>query len=278
MNLYRQICRQLSNNVGTGEASAITFILLQHTCNLTKNDILLGIDDNISAEKIETDVQPLVDRLMNGEPIQYVIGYTYFLGLKIKVTPSTLIPRPETEELIQHISNLNPSRILDIGTGSGCIALSLKHIYPDAYICATDISVEALDIARQNASNLCLDIDFKHDDILSTTLCGDHFDLIVSNPPYITYSEKTDMDRTVTDFEPGTALFVPDDNPLLFYDTIIRYATNSMNTGGVLAFEASRQYAYQVMEKMQQEGFAAEVIKDSYDNDRIVIGRKGIRR
>ena len=274
MNLYRQICRQLSHNVGMGEASAITFILLEHTCSLSKNDILLGLDEDISPEKVEADVQPLVDRLLKGEPIQYVVGYTDFLGLNIKVSPSTLIPRPETAELIQHLSNLSVRSILDVGTGSGCIALALKRIYPDAYICATDISDAALDIASQNARSLSMDIDFRHDDILSTALYGQRFDLIVSNPPYITLSEKQEMERTVVDFEPATALFVPDDNPLLFYDAITHYATNSLNTGGVLAFETGRRYARQVMENMRRYNFDAEVIKDSYDNDRMVIGKK----
>ncbi|MBQ8674916.1 MAG: peptide chain release factor N(5)-glutamine methyltransferase [Bacteroidaceae bacterium] len=257
-----------------GEASAITFILLEHTCNLSKNDILLGLDDDISTKKVEADVQPLVDLLLKGEPIQYVVGYTDFLGLNIKVSPSTLIPRPETAELIQHLSNLSVRSILDVGTGSGCIALALKRIYPDAYICATDISDAALDIASHNARSLSMDIDFRHDDILSTALYGQRFDLIVSNPPYITLSEKQEMERTVVDFEPATALFVPDDNPLLFYDAITHYATNSLNKGGVLAFETGRRYARQVMENMRRYNFDAEVIKDSYDNDRMVIGKK----
>ena len=234
-------------------------------------------------------------RLEQGEPIQYVLGWTWFAGLKFNVRSGVLIPRPETEWLVDNVcahpapSNNRPLRILDIGTGSGCIALSIKQRLPEAYVEAWDISTEALSIAADNARSLSLDIVLRQQDALNitpnvlSTAPNDNsavpdspfWNVIVSNPPYICERERTDMTRNVLEHEPSTALFVPDTDPLLFYRAITRYAIGSLNDGGRLLFECNTLYAGDTARMMKDEGMAAtEVFDDCFGKPRLAVGKK----
>ena len=269
---YQNIRKQLSACYEQGEAQAMAFMLLEELCGMTKADVLMGKDDETD-EKHASELLNAVKRLMEGEPIQYVIGQTQFCGLTIKVKSGVLIPRPETEELVEIVSKGCPTSILDIGTGSGCIALALKHRFPQADVTAIDVSTDALKIAQENAVRLGLDINFIHQDILQTTPDARQYDLIVSNPPYVCEREREEMEPHVLNYEPSIALFVPDECPLLFYKAITTYAAKALKEGGMLAFEANRSYAKEVGALMTTAGFCnVDVRKDLFNNERIVIG------
>lgn len=238
---------------------------------------LLLVEDE---EKAYECVAAYVKRLMCGEPIQYVIGNTEFCDLDIYVEPGVLIPRPETELLINILTEQfewdDGSRFLDIGTGSGCIALALKSRCRKSVVEAWDISPEALSIARGNAHRAGLDIEFRQVDVLDKTQVSDTFktyDLIVSNPPYISESESKDMDRNVLEFEPSIALFVPDSDPLVFYRTIAEISAHRLNSGGVLGFEINPLFVNELIEMLNAFGFN-EVIpyKDQFDKVRFITG------
>ena len=269
---YQNIRKQLSACYEQGEAQAMAFMLLEELCGMTKADVLMGKDDETD-EKHASELLNAVKRLMEGEPIQYVIGQTQFCGLTIKVKSGVLIPRPETEELVEIVSKGCSTSILDIGTGSGCIALALKHRFPQADVTAIDVSTDALKIAQENAVRLGLDINFIHQDILQTTPEARQYDLIVSNPPYVCEREREEMEPHVLNYEPSIALFVPDECPLLFYKAITAYAAKALKEGGMLAFEANRSYAKEVGALMTTAGFCnVDVRKDLFNNERIVIG------
>lgn len=270
---YQNIRRQLSTLYDEREAQAITFVLLEDLCQLSQNDVLIGRDDEIKPNMHQL-LDKAVARMMKGEPVQYVTGWTKFCGLSIHVGPEVLIPRPETEELVTEINKLQPQRVLDIGTGSGCIALAVKHQHPQATVTAMDISSKALQIAEQNAELLSLQIYFEEQDILKAIPKPNTFDLIVSNPPYICESEADEMEHHVLDFEPPLALFVSDEDPLLFYRAIIHYASTALTEGGTLAFEINRAYGKEVASLMEEHHFVdISIKKDMFNNDRMVFGR-----
>lgn len=261
-----------------GEAKAVSMLLFEKLFGLSQTDVLMGKAEELEAADVQC-LDKCVDRICGGEPVQYVLGKADFMGMELDVTPAVLIPRPETEELVNEVVNAladrKSPRILDIGTGSGCIALAIKQLIPLAEVTAWDISPEALRVARNNAEQLGLDICFEQRDILSTNLSvmSEVFDLIVSNPPYICRQESEEMERRVTDFEPHAALFVHDDDPLLFYRAITRFATVALRTGGQLFFEINRRFGRQVCELMRQAGFEGVTLKtDQFDNPRIVYG------
>ncbi|MBO4451608.1 MAG: peptide chain release factor N(5)-glutamine methyltransferase [Bacteroidaceae bacterium] len=269
---YQDIRKRLSARYEKGEADAIGLILLEELESLSTADVLMGKDDEMAdfdAAKVET----AMERLLEGEPIQYVVGKTQFCGLTIRVKPGVLIPRPETEELVEAVSKGHPASILDIGTGSGCIALALKHRFPQADVTAMDVSADALRIAQENAQQLEMDVRFVQQDIFHATPEPRKYDLIISNPPYVCECERAQMECHVLDYEPEQALFVPDNDPLLFYRTIIHYAQTALMDEGVLAFETNREYARGVGELMKEAGWSeVEVKKDMFNNERIVIG------
>lgn len=270
--LFHNIHQRLSSIYDSQETQAIIFLLLEKKCGLSKTDVLIGKDDCLNSAKMAT-INLMLERLEMNEPIQYVIGEADFYGLPIKVNRSTLIPRPETEELVDAVNNLSPKHILDIGTGSGCIALALKKTYPQAEVIAFDISNKAISVAQNNAKILNLDVTFFCQDIFKASPSKNTFDLIVSNPPYICYSEKKNMEQNVLNFEPESALFVDDDDPLLFYRTITNYAKIALTNNGVLAFEINQRYGQEVANLMKQNGFTDVFVrKDSFNNYRIVIG------
>lgn len=268
---YSEIWHRIATSYEDGEARAIARILIEELFGLSYTDIVCGATDQLSADdtlRLDTAVR----RIEQGEPLQHVLGYADFCGNHFGVNASVLIPRPETEwlvdegeRLINGASNAAPSapkRILDIGTGSGCIAISLKLRLGEAYVEAWDISEEALRTAESNAKALKAEVAFCKRDALRAEESVAHWDLIVSNPPYICDSERADMDDNVLLHEPHTALFVPDDDPLRFYRAIARYALRSLSNGGSLLFECNTRYAEATGEMMREMGFEDVTVND----------------
>ena len=260
-----------------GEARAVLRLLFERRYGLAWTDVLCDGIVLLPEEKqrqLSSDLQ----QLEQGIPVQYVMGEALFHGEWFHVTDSVLIPRPETEELVDAVleDDASTSSMLDIGTGSGCIAISCAHECPNWHVCAFDISKEALQVAQENAARLNADnIIFHNIDILQHEPdCCEKWNIIVSNPPYICYKEKTEMEHHVTDYEPGLALFVPDDDPLLFYKAITTYAIRTLLTRGRLLFEVNRTYAHDVAKLLENRGFTDVFIrKDQFDNERIIGGR-----
>ena len=263
---------------GAQEARAIVYALLEDVFGLRKTDVLLGRFEALSeAEKLH--FAECARRLSTGEPLQYVVGTAPFGELRFEVTPATLIPRPETLELVEWVvadELVRPSlRLLDIGTGSGCIAISLAKRLPQAKVSAWDISAEALAVARRNAERNGVAVDFKQVDVLNITE-AETYDCIVSNPPYICEAEKADMTDSVLLHEPHTALFVPNNAPLRFYRAIAELGMRCLSPGGTLYFEINRAYGAEACNLLRDLGFRdVELRKDFYGNDRMVRARKG---
>lgn len=268
---YSEIWHRIATSYEDGEARAIARILIEELFGLSYTDIVCGATDQLSADdtlRLDTAVR----RIEQGEPLQHVLGYADFCGNHFGVNASVLIPRPETEWLVDEgerlmngVSNAAPSapkRILDIGTGSGCIAISLKLRLGEAYVEAWDISEEALRTAESNAKALKAEVAFCKRDALRAEESVAPWDLIVSNPPYICDSERAAMDDNVLLHEPHTALFVPDDDPLRFYRAIARYALHSLSNGGSLLFECNTRYAEATGEMMREMGFEDVTVND----------------
>lgn len=256
------------------ELNSIASLLLSKITGFGRTELILNKNTKISANQ-RFLLEKFVEQLKTHSPIQYVLGETEFYGLPFKVNENVLIPRPETEELVdwvhQAFSSDKTYKMLDIGTGSGCIAISLKSIFPKSEITAFDISEGALQTARENAKmNSCV-VDFQKVDILNPTVFDKKWDLIVSNPPYIPEAEKSDILPNVLNFEPHTALFVTDKNPLLFYESIGTFAKKHLNKGGMLFFEIHRDYGQQTVQLLNALGFKNIILrKDISGNDRMV--------
>ncbi len=274
---YRELWRTLEPLYGNGEARAITDYVLDVCFGLSKADILCGAVEEMTAEKT-AELNKIFGRLMEGEPVQYVLGRAEFCGRWFDVRPGVLIPRPETEELCAWITadskaSASP-KVLDIGTGSGCIAITLQLDMPESKVTAWDISADALDVARENAKQLGANVSFVKQDALNAKPEGE-WDVIVSNPPYICEKEKKDMAVNVLEHEPHTALFVPDADPLLFYRAITRLAVQTLSKGGRLYFEINPIYADDTCRMMQAEGMTAvELRSDMYGKQRMAKGVK----
>ncbi len=274
---YRELWRTLEPLYGNGEARAITDYVLDVCFGLSKADILCGAVDEMTAEKT-AELNKIFGRLMEGEPVQYVLGRAEFSGRWFSVRPGVLIPRPETEELCAWItadSKVSASpKVLDIGTGSGCIAITLQLDMPESKVTAWDISADALDVAHENAQQLGANVNFVKQDALNAKPEGE-WDVIVSNPPYICEKEKKDMAVNVLEHEPHTALFVPDADPLLFYRAITRLAVQTLSKGGRLYFEINPIYADDTCHMMRAEGMTAvELRSDMYGKQRMAKGVK----
>jgi len=240
-------------------------------------DYYLG-KDMILSPNDERELESILSRLCNFEPIQYVQGTARFLGRTFRVAPGVLIPRPETEELVEGmLKEIGPaSRILDIGTGSGCIAVTLSKELPEAEVAAWDISGEALAIAGDNNRLLQASVQFAQRDVLTYQPSdGERFDVIVSNPPYVTEAEKRDMEPNVLDWEPFSALFVPDSDPLCFYRRIGGLGQRMLAAGGKLYFEINRAFGEAVASMLCKQGYAnVRIRKDISGNDRYVIAER----
>ena len=220
-------------------------------------------------------IADIIARLRRNEPLQYIVGHALFHGHQFKVTPAVLIPRPETEQLVDLIIDENPAsdlRVLDMGTGSGCIAVSLARALKFAQVDALDVSRDALEVARENAAALKTKVRFFESDMLSPQPPG-RYDIIVSNPPYICWSEREAMESNVKDYEPGQALFVPDNDPLLFYKAIVPYAAQSLERGGRLYLEINQRFGNEMKRLLEDNGFdEVRIIEDSYGKSRFATG------
>lgn len=264
------------------EIQSFLKIITHHYFGWRAIDLALKSQDYVSEEE-ELLLLKVLNRLKKQEPIQYIVGQTYFYGLPIKVTPNTLIPRPETEELVDWvISTLqdrketqNQINIIDIGTGTGCIAIALAKNIPKANVEALDISIKALEVAQENALLNEVEITFTHKNILQTNDLQKNYDVIISNPPYVRQLEKKLMQINVLDYEPSLALYVPDDNALLFYKKITQLASQHLTQNGLLFFEIN-QYLGEETIKLLKKNTLKEVIlkKDIFGKNRFVKGYK----
>ena len=259
------------------EVSALSRIVCCDLLGQAPTDYYLGKDIVLSSKK-EQELEDILQRLSRFEPLQYIEGRTLFLGREFWVAPGVLIPRPETEELVELMLKEIPAdaRILDVGTGSGCIAISLAKELPDALVTAWDVSPEALSVARVNARKLQADVRFVECDVLACQVDEvGLYDVIVSNPPYVTEAEKADMEPNVLQWEPSLALFVPDDDPLRFYRRIAVLGRDMLADGGRLYFEINRAYGREMVEMLRAMGYVGvRVEKDLSQNDRFVIAEK----
>ncbi len=272
--LYHHIKqRLLSSAYAEGEATSLAKWILAEVFGFSALELYTGKDTNFPQECRER-LDNILTRLERFEPIQYIIGETHFCGLPFRVTPAVLIPRPETAELVEWIVNdcARPNvRILDIGTGSGCISVSLASQLKAAAVTAWDVSPQALSVARHNALVNKVSVDFCEVDVLQDILPDLTVDVLVSNPPYIAEKERAEMERNVLDFEPELALFVPDDDPLLFYRRIATIGKKILVPGGRLYFEINRAYGQETVALLEDLGYCqVELRKDLSGNDRMI--------
>ncbi|MDR9457913.1 MAG: peptide chain release factor N(5)-glutamine methyltransferase [Salegentibacter sp.] len=276
--LKRSFLTELTKEYPCEEANSFFGLLTEAYLEMSRLQVALQRDKEISEADL-SKFKSAKQRLLEHEPIQHILGETEFFGLKFKVSKDVLVPRPETEELVQWIlddldSENKQLRLLDIGTGSGCIAISLAKNLPEAEIFAMDISAEALETARLNAANNKVVINLAETDVLKLEKLEQNFNIIVSNPPYVRELEKTDMQPNVIDYEPETALYVKDDDPLIFYRKITGLAQKALVPGGKLYFEINQYLGPETEKLLQEYGFKTELRKDIYGNFRMLKGIK----
>lgn len=275
-SFFREVLQKLKTKFSSGEAENITAMMFEKIAGISKTDLIKVKNLEINQPTIK-QLEESVDKLFLDVPIQYILGEAWFYGNKFLVNPSVLIPRPETEELVELVlkelkSDANKS-ILDIGSGSGCIPITIKKKFNQAKVTSVDISENALEIAKQNATIIGTFINFQKLDFLEREnwqLLG-VFDIIVSNPPYIPFSEKESLDKNVRDYEPETALFV--DEPLIFYRAIADFATTNLLKEGKIFMEVHENFSHSVSEHFVQKGFITNVLKDIYGKDRFVVAQ-----
>jgi len=287
-NLVRD-CRkyyagELEKIYGSDEANALIMILLEHYFNIDRVKIAMDPELRLSESEMLT-LHFAVKELLKNKPVQYIIGETEFCGMRFLVDENVLIPRPETEEMVNMIVSRRDKAcfvrtgcdVLDIGTGSGCIAISLAKLLKDSAVTAVDVSEKALEVAKKNAETNEVNVTFIKDDILNPQnrdLLNGQFDIIVSNPPYVCESEKSEMHANVLDYEPSTALFVSDNDPLVFYRKILEFAQKALKPNGEVWFEINEKYGNEMLELCHKMGFKhSEIIKDFRDRDRILKAR-----
>ena len=276
--IIHEIKESLKGVYSESEAGALAKLLLMEVFGFSTLELYGGKDKAIS-EKERSLLNDIIKRLLQNEPIQYILGVETFCGLNFRVDKNVLIPRPETQELVEWIlsdnKNLKDGRILDIGTGSGCIAITLAKNLPEVEVEAWDVSKGALQIATQNASDNKVRVHFVEQDVLAFIPQGTYFDVMVSNPPYITEVEKNEMEANVLEWEPETALFVQDNDALLFYREIAALGCVMLKPGGMLYFEINRAYGAEMVEMLNGMGYSfVELRKDLFGNDRMVKATK----
>ncbi|MBX2897237.1 MAG: peptide chain release factor N(5)-glutamine methyltransferase [Cyclobacteriaceae bacterium] len=269
--LFSEVVRQITLPEAKAEIESIVYLLFEKIWKLTRTDIITEKKTGLQLK----DVAPFITRINTHEPIQYILGEADFFGKVFRVTPDVLIPRPETEllihEILTHTKSIDKPNVLDIGTGSGCIAISLALEMP-CVVQAIDVSLNALSVAQENATLLKAPVKFYQQNILQQPII-EKFDLIVSNPPYISQQEKQHMKQNVLDYEPHTALFPIGDDPLVFYRVITRQAQQALRKGGSLWFEINEHYTNEISEIMITNGFEnVTVVKDWNGKERVVWG------
>lgn len=276
-SVRHQIEKELSDFYPQGELKVLVRMLLQQVAGWSLVDMLTHNDLTLTAAQ-QMQIADAVERLKRYEPIQYILGAAEFDGMSLVVDARALIPRPETEELVLLLAEtLSPdASVLDIGTGSGCIAVALARRLPQAQVSAYDVSPDALALAAENARNQGVKIDFRQVDILHDAPAdAPVFDAIVSNPPYVTDSERASMEANVLDYEPALALFVPDDDPLLFYRAIADFAWTHLSIGGRLFFEINHRFGAEIVMMLRHKGFAnCAVQHDAFGKERFVVAQK----
>ena len=278
---YQELCKSLASRYPEREAKAVIRYLLEVGYGLSMADIISGAAESIPSDEMGKNLR----RLLNGEPVQYVIGKAEFGGRIFRVTPDVLIPRPETYELCQWLEEEERGKrkeerdlsILDIGTGSGCIAITLALDMPQAKVEAWDISADALTVARENAQELQAKVKFEQVDVLSSLPAqgGLGWVSIISNPPYICQKEAVEMEQHVLDHEPHQALFVPDEDPLLFFRAIARLGQKALHKDGRLYFEINPAYHQELTEMLDKMGYSEiETRKDLFGNNRMIKAKR----
>jgi release factor glutamine methyltransferase len=276
--VFDEIVNQISLPGSRDEIRSIVLLWMEHEFSVTRLDILAGKPLDVT-DANKTNLAQVIKQINNHEPIQYILGEAEFFGRPFKVGPAVLIPRPETEELIlavkKYCVHKRDPKILDIGTGSGCLPVTLALELKSSEVSATDISESALKTASDNARSLGAKVNFICHDILKEKLPFTELDLVVSNPPYITEREKSTMEKNVLDHEPAIALFVPDDNPFIFYHAIASKTFPALAPGGLLLTEINELFGNEIALLFADNGFdEIEVLKDINNKDRIVKGRK----
>ena len=282
MKTYQQFWQSLTPLYDAGEAQAIVRTVLDVEYGMTLTDIICGKVNELSSDE-ERNLEEIITRLQNGEPVQYVLGEADFAGRTFHVEPGVLIPRPETAELCQwieeEVSSLKADerkQILDICTGSGCIAITLGLNIPNSEVTGWDISEDALRIAQGNVEMLKAgNVRIEYQDALMLPKAAEAADIIVSNPPYICEKEKADMEKNVLEHEPSIALFVPDEEPLKFYRAIAEYASSALKSEGALYFEINPIYEKETREMLQSLGFKdIETKEDAFGKKRMMKAKK----
>ena len=272
---YEQLWHRLTPIYEAGEAKAIVRNVLEMQFHLSFADILCGKVTELSADN-QAELEKIMVRLEKSEPMQYVLGTAFFYGRPFHVDPGVLIPRPETTELCQWIIEApKEGSILDIGTGSGCIAITLAIELPQAHVSAWDISEEALTIAKANANVLNAHVNFEKQDALAPLIDERKWDIIVSNPPYIKSKEREEMEKNVLEYEPAIALFAPESNPIAFYQSIGNYAAKTLLPDGLLYFELNPLTANAVGSYLESIGFKdIEYREDQFHKQRFLKAKK----
>ncbi len=271
--LYGEVYNQLLGLYDPNESRQLTLMVLEHCCGVTPEQVLIG-DSTYPPDNSISSVQSVLSEMLEGKPIQYILGYAHFYGRKFMVNPSVLIPRQETEELVKLVlSKVTHSRmkVLDIGSGSGCIGITLAAECKDLDVTALDVDPDALKVTKLNAQLNGVNIRTIQADILLVDQLPDTYNIIVSNPPYVTDSEKVLMHRNVLQHEPSKALFVKDNDPLIFYKQILFLAKESLTTDVMVFIEINERYGREMMGLCRESGFTTvEIFKDLSGKDRMV--------
>ena len=272
------LLKELLKTYSENESSSIARLILEHVGY--PSSVYLHDPNRIPETATRAQITEIVSEIHTGRPIQYILGYTYFCEMKIRVDESVLIPRPETEEMVFNISTdfrLTGKRIIDLGTGSGCIALALKKQFPEADVSGVDLSKEALEVSNKNGVLNNLTVNWFHGDILDSEMLKTEadYDLVVSNPPYVLKSERELMKKNVLEFEPGSALFVNDSDPLIYFRSIAAFCMNKLKSGGLFWVEINERFGKETARLFNKAGFEhVAIIKDIHGKERFVNGRK----
>ena len=262
--LFLRVADSIKELYGEVEARQIAEMIITESGNISRNQLIVDPDKELEIK----DIDRIIEELCSWRPVQYVIGRADFDDMSLEVREGVLIPRPETEELVEWITSesAEDARILDVGTGSGCIAIALSRRLKSSRVWALDISTEALDIARRNGQRYAQSVEFILGDALQdfSELVGEKLDVVVSNPPYIPRSDEHSMRRNVTDYEPSTALFVEDSDPLIFYRSIARTARRMLKAGGRLYYEIYEHFAADMVAMLEAEGYTDIVVREDF--------------